>query len=382
MDPKGKRSRLLPRLPKGGAAVFIFLLAAAAAPAQEQVFTVRMTGSAEGAGASARKLAVDDAQQQVLIEAIRSVTGMEDLTPFKAILGHASGYIQRYDLLRCDVDASGTRVEIDAHVLEKPLRQDAAAVMLPRLPRKPSVLLVVAERVMPDAPVRVGGGDAAKTLREGLEKYGFTLSGPEEVADVYPAARLAEITAGGVETGSRLARENMYDVVITGTGSVAQEPLPNAANVLRSRGSVAVRVFSGLDGKMADAMAAEAVVQSVSPEEGGAQVLSDAAAKLIGDTTVSVVLAMLARQEPDSLFVSVEKPGEGGAAEELAGQLRTLPGVAGVEMILASPALARLRVQYEGPLAQFADMLHTLSTSAGTVEIRRAVGREITLILK
>ena len=188
------------------------------ARAQEQVFTVRMSGHADGVGIAARNNAVAVAEEQIVTDVLRSMINMEDLAPFRAMLRHASGYIQRYDLLRCDVANNSTTVEIDAFVLEKPLRQDVAAAMLPRLPKNSSVLLLVSEQPTPETPPKVGPGAAFLVLREGLEKYGFSVVGPDKLNDVYSAEKLLTITGGTVDEGSRFARENLQNVVITGAG--------------------------------------------------------------------------------------------------------------------------------------------------------------------
>ena len=350
--------------------------------AQEQVFTVRMTGHADGVGVAARNNAVAGAEEQIITDVLRSLTNMEDLAPFQAMLRHASGYIQRYDLLRSDTANNSTTVEIDAYVLEKPLRQDVAAAMLPRLPKNSTVLLVVSEQPTPETPAKVGPGAAFLVLREGLEKYGFNVAGPDKLDGIYTAEKLLAVTGGTVDDGSRFARENLQNVVITAQAASEHEALPTAPDMTKNKARVSLRVFSGSDGKMTDALGAEAVVQSGDPRDGGDQAISDAAGKLVTDTTVAVVLTLLSRQEKDRVLLSIEQPGDEAAVHEIAELLRKGAGVAGVEEVLVSPALARLRIDYDGAMARLADLLHALPMPAGTLELRKAVGREITAVIR
>ncbi|MBW7865813.1 MAG: hypothetical protein H3C30_15540 [Candidatus Hydrogenedentes bacterium] len=367
----------------GAHAVLLALPALLCSPllcAREDVFTVRMTGTADGVGAGARKLAVEDAQQQVLAEVLKSMANTDDLAPFRGIMRLASGYIRQYDLLRCDTAAGQTHVEIDAQVLERPLRQDVAAVMLPRLARRPDILLLLAEAPAgADVPPVLRDGPAAAALRAGLEKFSFTVTGAEALELVYPPQQLLETVRGGVETGGRFARENLQDVVITGEAGVSREPVAQGSNMLRHRASVVLRIFSGADGKMCEVLSSEAVVQGVDPAEGGAQAISDAAEKLIGDTTVAVVLAMLERQNRDRVLVSVEASGHPGLTLELAAAMDGFPGVEGAEVLLDAPTLGRIALDYTGAMAGLADYLHTLRVGGGKVDIRRVVGREMTL---
>ena len=170
---------------------------------------VRMSAEAEGVGASAKKMAIELAQQQIITEVIQSLTNSTDLAPFRGLLRQASAYIARYDLLRNDISGTMTQVEIDAQVREKPLRQDIAAIMLPRLPRHPNILLLLAEQTESTAAVQAGWGPAARTLDEGLKKFGFSVAGLESLGGVYSAERLGQVIGGGVEEGSRFAREKI-----------------------------------------------------------------------------------------------------------------------------------------------------------------------------
>jgi len=358
------------------------LLIGSVACGDDAVFTVRMTGQADGVGMTARNNAIAAAEEQIITDVLRSLINMEDLAPFRALLRHASGYIQHYDMLRCDTANNSTTVEIDAYVLEKPLRQDVAAAMLPRIPKNSPVLLVVSEQPAPETPARVVAGSAFLVLREGLEKYGFSVVGPDKLGDAYTTEKLLAVTGGNVEDGSRFARENTQRVVITALATSEHEPLPTAPDMAKNKARVAVRVFSSADGKLAEALGAEAVVQSADPRDGGDQAISDAAGKLVTDTTVAVVLTLLAHEEKERVLLTIEQPSNEAAVHEAAEALRKADGVTGVEELLISPALARIRIDYDGSMARLADAVHAVQLSVGTMEVKQAVGREITVVIK
>ncbi|HRZ84026.1 MAG TPA: hypothetical protein P5069_16385, partial [Candidatus Hydrogenedentes bacterium] len=109
------------------------------------------------------------------------------------------------------------------------------------------------------------------------------------------------------------------------------------------------------------------------------QVLSDAAARLVGDTAVSVTLAMLSRQNRDRVIVTVEPDAAAGFTEAVAGVLRSAPGVSGAETLLDAPSLGRIALEYGGPMAALADYVHRTPAGGAALEVRRAVGREITV---
>jgi hypothetical protein len=50
--------------------------------------------------------------------------------------------------------------------------------------------------------------------------------------------------------------------------------------------------------------------------------------------------------------------------------------------MLATPALARLQIDYQGSMARLADIIAALPLSGGALEVRKAVGREITAALR
>ncbi len=345
----------------------------------EPTFTVRMKGHAEGVGLTARKLAVENAQHQVMVDVLQSLTNLTDMNPFKPILRQASRYIQRCDLLRTDAVGNETSAEIDAWVLERPLRHDVATLMLPRLPRKPTVLLLIAEYIGPES---ASGGPtfsvAEAVFRKRIEDQGFTVSGVHGLLNHFEAEELIAAIHGDVAEAAAFCRANPEDVLVIGSVTTTHEPLASDSNMLRNRAAAALRVFAGPNGKMTDALSAQAAVQSVSPLEGGEQAVQDACGKLAGECIVSIVLTMLTLDDEERVLITVEQPANPEFVAALKQAIAEIPGVAGVEELFYSESLARLAVDYADSMAFFADMLSAVN-AAGAVEVTRCVKREVTV---
>ncbi len=350
---------------------------------EDLLLTVRMRGSAAGVGLSSRKLAIEQAQQLVMEEVLQSLTHSEDMALFKPILRQTARYIPRYDLLRTDIVGETTEVEIDAHVSEKPLHRDLAAIMLPRLPHKPSVRLLLADYIGPNAESGGPTFDIAESVfRKALEEFEFTVSGIHDLLDHYEITRLLQIIQGDMDTTASFARANAEDVVIVGSVTTSHERLHADSNMLSNRARVTLRIVSGPDGKVSGTLTAEAVVQSVNPVEGGTQASQDACGKLTADCIVGVVIAMLGMQDEQRVIVRVEQPDTPEFMAELESMLHAIAGVSEIETLFFSPTLARLAVDYGGTMAYFSDSIAGRSINGRKIEIARCVKREISIQFK
>lgn len=349
----------------------------------DDLLTVRMKGSAEGVGLSARKAAIENACQLVVEEVLQAMTSISDMALFKSILGQASRYIPQYDLLRSDSFDTTTVVEIDAHLLETPLKRDAAAIMLPRLPRKPTVRLLLAEYIGSEA---ASGGPtfdiAASALRKTMEEYGFIVKDLLDLLDHYEIDELVAITQGDVPTTAAFARANKEDVIIVGSVTTSHEALRQETNMYRNRARAVLRVISGPDGKICDTLTAEAAVQSVDPVEGGVQAAQDACGKLVGDSVVAIVLSMLSMEDETRVIVQIERPGSEKLFQEFVDTLNGLDCIRGVEQLFYSDTLARIALEYYGDMAFINDMLSGITLGKYKVEVSRCVRREITLLFR
>lgn len=362
----------------GAIAFFGTALGAHAAPSAEEVLTVRMEGYADGVGLAARNAALENAKQEVIRKVLNSIVADGDFSHLRNVLRSASLYLRGYDMLRQDIVGDGTRVEIDAYVEAKDLYQDVAVAMLPHLEEKPRVLLVVGEQLGDDKIVGVPDfGYAENALRAPLEKYGLKVEGVDAISGKVPQPELIHLVNGEVEEGGTFAKGNDADVVIIGTAITVTEPPADGTNVHRNRSTVSVRVYRALDGDLVDAFTKVAAVSSVDPMEGAIQATNDACEKIINDITVAAVLTVLGTQPDDRVLLTVEEPQDATNTLALAETLRHELGEDKVEVILDSKALARLRIQYDGDMLPFVELLTSEEYAGRHLAIRHAVGREV-----
>ncbi len=362
------------------AAATLLLAALTLHSVAEPIFTVRMKGRADGVGLTAQRLAVENARRQVMVDVLQSMTNSEDMAPFRGMLRQASRYFQRCHLLRTDVIGQTTVVEIDASILERPLRHDLAAIMLPRLPRPPSVLMLIAEYIGPEAYTGGPTFDVAESVfRERVADFGFTLTGMHSLINHFDIADLVAVINGDVSEVAAFARANHEDVIIVGSITTEHDPLAPDSNMLRNRAAAVLRVFSGHDGKMMDLLTSQAIVQSVEPVEGGEQAVRDACAKLVGDYIVAVVLTMLSLEDESRVLIEVENPRAEETVAQMIQVIQRVPGVHSVERLFFSETLARLAVDYDGPMADFSDYIADRMINNRKVDVTRCVKREMTI---
>lgn len=380
MQSTGRQQRnpLLAALIISAGIAALLLGCAAGARAAEDAIQVRTEGHAEGTGLAARRAAIEKAQEEALIRMIQAIVAMPDLSPVQHMLLQPDRYIQRFDVLRYDAIGQTTRVEIDAFINERRLQHDLAEVWLPRLVDSPRALLLVGQQLDAAAPMTLPvDGEAQQVLREGLEQAGISVVGIESLRESYSNERLLEVILGDIEAGRAFARGAAVDVVILGAAvSHAESAGPN---LLRNRCKVTLRFFRGMDGKMAEARSAFAAVHSAAAEAGALQAMRDACAKLVEEAKVATVITVLGRQQRDEVLISIENPGSRARLAELTAVIAFAPFVKEVEELYYASDLARLRVDYEGPMAQLVDTLQLNRYAGAKAEVRRAVGREILL---
>lgn len=373
------------RYAQWGVAVCVILAAALQTFAAENddLFSVRAEGYAEGVGPTVRAAAIADAQRQVIEQVIKSLVTINDMGPLRSILRNASAYIQRYDIIRQDQSGDAMRVEIDAFVLEKPLRQDVAATLFPRLPHPPKIQLLIGEKLPNDEIVAVPDAGLAETvLRDGLNKLKLETAGSETLEKTFSQKKLIEIVTGGVDAGQRFTLANQADAVAVGTAIVALEGNQAGNNVLRCRAVVTLNVFRGYDGKMMDSLTAAAVVSSMNPADGADQAVRDACTKLVHDAAVTAILAVLSSQASDAVVITIERPSERIRIDELITRLEMELHLENIEELYYSEDRARIRVPYDGPIAHLVDILTQVKYAGKSLQPSRVVGRDMSLEFK
>lgn len=373
---KGAPSSLF--FPAGVSLVF-FCFAACAI--DTDLITIRTEGRAPGVGLSARNAAIADAHREAVMTVLHSLAPGIDKGPLEPILRNAGGYVPNYELLRHDHQDGATRVELDAHILEKPLRQDLAAIMLPRFPVMPRVLLAVNEHITDgSASGKVSAGSIVEpVLLDALKKQrldAFDRAHPELPI---PARQLADLPAFALEDCGRMAQAAAVDVLIAGQASAAPESAPSEQDTIRNRATITLRFFRGADGKMTDDLGASASVYSLDPHEGGAQALQDAAAKLTAETVVAVVIAALGARQDDAILLTVNNPGAQERFDALVAALSEIPEVKGVQSLFYSEHIGRIRLRHEGAMSGLIRAITGQAYAGEELRVRKAVMREIEL---
>ncbi|NLN92942.1 MAG: hypothetical protein GX130_06525 [Candidatus Hydrogenedens sp.] len=356
-------------------------LSCAAPP--EQIFTVRIKTVVEGVGLSARKSAQEKAEQEALAEAIQSLTESPDLSHYQPMLKEAPRYIRQTRILHTETLDQSTELEADIVLLEKPLRHDLATLMLPHLPHKPVVRLLLAESVHEET--HDGGptfDEGEKVLRERLTDFGFDTRGIHDLLDNYDIDFLAEVTAGEREEGASFARSCLEEVIIVGRTLVHQEALNPGSNVLRNRAETTLRVFSGREGKLQDTLYAQAVVQSADAREGALQAVQDSCGKLAGECIVAAILTGKGHLDSEHVMITVENPETEERMERLTDFLENLDPVASATLLFYSPEQTRISIVFPGSMAWLSDTLTGILLQGKKVEVARCVGRELTLRLR
>jgi len=344
-----------------------------------EVLTMRMEGRADGAGFSARNKAIAAAQGEVLQQLIHSFAPAVPTELVAPILDRAAAYMERCDILKQDNSDDRTRVEIEAHIATRPLRQDLAAIMLPRLPKPPRALLLMGEKLPGDQIIAVPDNSIAeRVLRAGLEKLGLKIDPATTTVGHYNQQELIEIVNGGIPSGARFAQESTADVVIVGIALT--ESLPNAfqTNVHRTRAAVSLKVFRGIDGKMMDEITARAIISGEDAVASGEEAIRDACAKVLGDTAVSVVLSVLGAQNPTHVHLVLNNPGPREQAEAVLSLLRVEPEVSAIGEPFYSAKTFRVTFEYEGQMSYLVALLSPGPYPARELIIDSVLDRVIT----
>jgi hypothetical protein len=344
----------------------------------QDMLTIRMEGYAEGVGFVPRQVAIRNAKQAVLEQVLRSLTGKEDLRVFRPILRHADAYIPDFDVLRHDTFGDGTSVEIDARLLEKPLHDDIAAIMLPRLPDSPTVQVIVGQRLSTDENLAIDpGGMAETTIVAGLNEHRVKVVGIEALAGRIEPERLLGVLQGSLADGATLARALKADVVLIGTvvTEATGKADPNTAQ--RHKATANLRVYRGSDGKVIDDISSVAAMHGVDPFAASEEAVRDACRKVIRDSLTAAVITVLGNQTRDNVLLTLRRPSEEARVQALQMVLEGDPQVSDLELLFYEQDLARMRFGYSGSMAYLVELMDGAVVNGRKLTVDRVVGREM-----
>lgn len=368
-----------PRSSACRAIVFLLLGAFAAHGKDEEVLTVRAEARAEGLGFTARTRAVDMAQAAAVEQLVTTLAPNVELHLLEPILKGAASYIDSYDLLRHDTIGDNTKVEIDAHVAARPLRRDLAAIVLPRLPEPPAVVLLMGERMVGDKITAVpDSGIAEVALREGLRKLGLKVTSSSELAKVYSQTDFIDTVNGGIATGARFAQENQCEAAIVGTAECTLEKNAFGTNVSRVRATLTLRIVRSVDGKMMDEVVEHAAIAGQDLVAASEEAIRDACTKVQGDATVATVMTVLGAVGKDRIHVMLPQPGPRSMADALLARLQAEELVTDLGEPFYTDKMYRVSMHYEGPMSYLVNYLGTGKYDGKALSVDRVLNRIIT----
>lgn len=349
-----------------------------AAAVDNEVLTIRAEARTEGTGFTAKTKAIERAQENAIGMLLGSLAPNVDPQLMEPIFRESSRYIDSYDLLRHDNVGDNTKVEIDAHIAARPLRQDLAAIVLPRLPEPPAVVLLVGEQLVGDKIVAVpDNGVAEVALREGLRKMGLKVTSSSGLASTYSQADFINIVNGGSEAGARFAQENECEAAIVGTAVCAFEPNAFGTNVGRVRATVTLRIFRSVDGKMMEESVSNAAIAAEDAMAASEESLRDACTKIKGDATVATVMTVLAAVGKDRVHLMIPAPGPQSLAEGVLKVLRREEFVSDISEPYYSAKMYRLSMRYDGPMSYLVGLISPGNYDGKTLQVDSVLSRII-----
>ncbi len=352
------------------AAVFFSLAAAHAEPMR-----IRAEGTANGTGPRAQQTALAEATRGALVQVLEAWVAHDDVRALDRILRVAPSFLQRSEILRVDVLAGSTRVEADLYFDRAALRSAVAEVMLPVLEAPPRLWLLVApppevdaaffydelSQYLADVPIQVvGTGVGPYPLPEGLAEAAM---------------------AGDGEAARRFALSRDATVIGVGAATVeAEDPAPGT-NLRRFVLDLTLRLHRGLDGERIEVVHTRAAIHGQVLGPATRLAVEDACARVAPDLQTAVTLVALSRRASDDVLLTVEAA---QTRERLAALLEAIeqqPGVGETSVLYFSPALARLRLEYAHDLIRLVDTLRGQRHQGRTVQVRRALERDLVLRL-
>ena len=341
---------------------------------------VRIEAKAPGTGMDARLAATRTAQDEIIEQVLKTALAVDDPSVVKTILDKKDIYLRSTQLLRYDTVENETRVEVQCSVNRNQILRDAAAIMLPRMPAQPKVMVLVAEQVAPDKPATASeAGTAEREIAKALRKASFEVVDNASVRASHAGPELLQAIQGDLEAAGAFARKGFAEAVVLGQ-AVAMPKSPGSSQAVpKISGKVTLRVFRARDGKCIDTITQEAAVHSADPVEGAAAALEDACAKLNEDVVVLCFMAVVGEHPRDELVITLEEPGTRARFDAFTKTLADATDPQTLEVLFYSDHLARVRVRYAGAMVPLMDTLTGKTYDNWGLETRRALERDVTL---
>jgi len=341
----------------------------------EKVLDVQGGGDAPGRGREARRNAIANARDRLLIRHLEFWSDSSELSRLAPILDRAANYFRNVRVLRQDSVGESTHVEIEAELLASDLRTDVSKYILPTLDHKPKVVVIVQDDFGDDAArTMTDPGVAEKMIQKVLRDAGFAVIESDRLREtISPEALLACV--GGAETiAAEAARSLFADAAIIGRATVSVADDSRQTNLLRNRGSIALRIVRATDDAIAEELSATGVVESQDPADGGPLAVEDACEKLADSLASGVVMAVLFSPTFEGIKLSIVGQPPEGSRDDFIEWLAVRANVDAVEIVGEDEGLLRLRLDYGGLISELVELLE----GEADVRITRVLDQDVT----
>lgn len=344
----------------------------------DEVVKIHAEGFAPGHGSGASTRAIAAAEKDAVTLFLGTLLGAQDLAAAKPILDRAKAYIRSTRVIKLERTDGGTHMSVEVYLFNQALRNDLAALLFPRLPKPPRVLIFVTDRIGAGASMSIREvGTAEKALIDAFRDTGFETVDSQALRTRYTSAELLERLRGGHEAAGKFGRENGADVVILGEATARIEAQGAPGRIGRCRASVDLRVIRAANGEPLDARRAEAAVHGNNLRECAAIAIRDAAKKLEKTIMVAATLAMAGAPSENSMSLTIQAPTNRRDVEHIVEILALEPEVHAVELLRIEPDSALIRLDYSGKMSTLVKRLASPNENGAYLEPIRVIDNHL-----
>jgi hypothetical protein len=346
-----------------------------AAATPDSTLQVQGEGDAPGRGQEARRNAVTNARNRLLINHLETWSDSPKLSRLAPILDRGATYFRNVRVVRHEPDEESTHVEIQADLLVSKIRDDIAKFILPALDRKPTVVVIMQDDFGEDDIRGMNApGVAEKMVRKLMRDAGFKVIDSDRLRSKMTPEALVTCVAGAESLPAEAARSLFADVTIVGRATTSLAADGRRTNLHRNRGSVALRIVRAEDDAIVEELRSTSVVESKEQGVGGAMAVEDACEKLADALTSGVIMAVLFSPADDTIKISMLGQPADGSRDDVVKWLAGQENVDAVEIMGRDESLIRLRLEYRGSLGDLVDLLE----DSAAVRITQVLGQSVT----
>lgn len=339
---------------------------------------VRGEGFAPGSGVGARSRAVAAAERDALTVFLESLVGAGGLGSLRSIVEDGAGHIQSSRVLGVERGDGGTRASVEVYLREEDLRDRAASLVFVRLPRKPRVLVLMAEVVAGENVHALARAGVAETnLAKAFRSAGFEVVDSEGLRGEFSPAELLDAVEGREGAAAKLGRATRADVALLGRAVSGAVGVEGGGNLLRIEARVELGVIRVADGTLLARKQAEAAVHGVDASAGARLAIRDATLKLERTAMVAVTLGMLGAVESSEVRLTVDLLPGREDVERVVDLLSAMDGVDGVETTRYARGSVLLRFDYDGKMGALVGHLSRRGEDGFVLEPVEVVEKEM-----